>query len=279
MNNPILYALAVPLLSASGGLAAASVFANFQTPAWVLRSVIGLALLTSGAALYNSLFDSQGLHFGFVTGLMCVGWVAALVAFLEGFFTRVSLLEMVVFPFCAMVFLLPWFVRQEPALVLGSELSFQIHLLIAIAAYSLLGIAAIHAVIMAWQGKLLHEVGLGESQSRQLREQVLDHLPPLLSMEATLFRQLWAGFGLLSLTLLTGFGFASQWGLEQVQFNHKLIFSVLAWLSFAVLLVGRHALGWRGSVALRWCLGSYSVLFLAYFGTQFVLEFVLGRAA
>jgi len=44
------------------------------------------------------------------------------------------------------------------------------------------------------------------------------------------------------------------------------------------LLGGRIVFGWRGKVALRWCLGSYAVLVLAYFGTQFVLEFILKRA-
>ena len=62
-----------------------------------------------------------------------------------------------------------------------------------------------------------------------------------------------------------------------IRFDHKTLFSVLAWACFAILLSGRLAFGWRGKVALRWCLGSYGVLVLAYFGTQFVLQFVLKR--
>ncbi|MDX1670379.1 MAG: cytochrome c biogenesis protein CcsA, partial [Limnobacter sp.] len=84
------------------------------------------------------------------------------------------------------------------------------------------------------------------------------------------------GFALLSLTLLTGFVFAEQWLGRALVWDHKTVFSVLSWVSFAVLLAGRVVGGWRGRMALRWCLGSYFVLVLAYFGTQFVFEFVLG---
>jgi len=35
-------------------------------------------------------------------------------------------------------------------------------------------------------------------------------------------------------------------------FNHKTVFSVLAWVLFGVLLAGRWRFGWRGRKALRW---------------------------
>jgi ABC-type uncharacterized transport system permease subunit len=34
--------------------------------------------------------------------------------------------------------------------------------------------------------------------------------------------------------------------------------------------------GWRGFTAIRWALGGFSALMLAYFGSKFVLEFLLG---
>ena len=44
-----------------------------------------------------------------------------------------------------------------------------------------------------------------------------------------------------------------------------------------MLLWGRHQLGWRGTTAIRWTLGGFAVLMLAYFGSKFVLELVLQR--
>jgi len=191
----------------------------------------------------------------------------------------VPLLELMVFPLCAVVFLLPLWMGEDDAIRMAGDHLFQLHLLIALAAYSLLGIAAAHAIVMAYQEKALHQGVATNRENRMLRERLLDQLPSLLTMESILFRQLWAGFVLLSLTLLTGFLFSEAWRGTSGTFDHKTLFAVISWCSFAVLLGGRVVLGWRGKVALRWCLGSYAVLVLAYFGTQFVLEFILKRAA
>ena len=48
---------------------------------------------------------------------------------------------------------------------------------------------------------------------------------------------------------------------------------------FAVLLWGKHRLGWRGTTAVRWTVAGFGLLILAYFGSKFVLELVLQRPA
>ena len=55
------------------------------------------------------------------------------------------------------------------------------------------------------------------------------------------------------------------------------MFGVLSWLIFAALLAGRHIYGWRGRVAVRWTLAGFLMLVLAYIGSKFVLEVMLGR--
>lgn len=278
MNETLLYAFAVTVLLASGGLAALCVFGSARVPFWLDRSVFALGLVTAGVLLYSTLFQIDGMHFGFAVGLMCVVWVAAVVAFVEGFVDRVPFLEMFIFPLCALVFLLELLVGEESHVPMAMDWLFQAHLLIAISAYSLLGLAAVHSIVMAYQEKMLHQPLRMGREGQAKRERMLDHLPSLISMESILFRQLWAGFVLLSLTLISGFLFSEQWSGHAFRFDHKTLFSVVSWVSFAVLLGGRLLLGWRGKVALRWCLGSYVMLFLAYFGTQFVLEFILKRA-
>ena len=57
------------------------------------------------------------------------------------------------------------------------------------------------------------------------------------------------------------------------------MFSVLAWLTFAVLLTGRARFGWRGRTARRVLYAGSALLLLAYVGSRFVLEVVLARAA
>ena len=104
-------------------------------------------------------------------------------------------------------------------------------------------------------------------------------LPPLLTLERLLFRLIGAAFVLLTLTLATGIIFSESLFGRPLRFDHKSVFAVVSWLTFAALLVGRHFYGWRGRTALRWTLAGFVLLLLAYIGSRFVLEVVLGRGA
>ncbi len=114
---------------------------------------------------------------------------------------------------------------------------------------------------------------------RRLRtRRVLDlppALPPLDSLESIMFRLIGCGEILLTLSLLTGFIFVTN--LFAQHLVHKTVLSVIAWLLFAVLLAGRIRFGWRGRPAVRWTLIGFGLLALAYFGSKFVLESLLGR--
>jgi ABC-type uncharacterized transport system permease subunit len=90
-----------------------------------------------------------------------------------------------------------------------------------------------------------------------------------------MFRLIGAGFVLLSLALLTGLIFVTNLWAQHLQ--HKTILSLIAWVIFGVLLLGRNRYGWRGRAALRWTLSGFGFLALSYFGSKFVLEYLLGR--
>jgi ABC-type uncharacterized transport system permease subunit len=96
-------------------------------------------------------------------------------------------------------------------------------------------------------------------------------------METLLFRIIGAGFLLLTLTLASGIVFSEELFGKAMRFNHKTVFGILSWLIFGALLGGRTLYGWRGRIAVRWTLTGFVVLVLAYFGSKFVLEVVLGR--
>ncbi len=100
-------------------------------------------------------------------------------------------------------------------------------------------------------------------------------LPPLDALEKVMFRLIGAGFALLTLALLTGFIFVTN--LRAQHLEHKTILSLIAWVLFGVLLIGRIRYGCRGRSAVRWTLWGFGFLALAYFGSKFVLESLLGR--
>ena len=116
--------------------------------------------------------------------------------------------------------------------------------------------------------------GGGALRRREFRAW-LRALPPLVELETLLFRTIAVGFALLSATLLTGVVFVEN--LFAQHLIHKTTLSVLSWLVFGALLVGRWRRGWRGATAVRWTLVAMGLLLLAYFGSNFVYEFVLRR--
>ena len=128
---------------------------------------------------------------------------------------------------------------------------------------------ALFVLLMALLERRLHDGTLTH---------VLQKLPPLLTMEALLFRIIWAGFILLTLTLASGVFFSEELFGKPAPVNHKTVFGFISWLIFGALLVGRHVYGWRGRKAVRWTLAGFLALVLAYIGSRFVLEVILGRA-
>ena len=70
-------------------------------------------------------------------------------------------------------------------------------------------------------------------------------------------------------TLLAGLLFDESLYGTVWKWNHKTVFSVLSWLTFAVLLLGRAHLGWRGRHAARLLYIGSGLLLLAYAGLRF----------
>lgn len=143
-----------------------------------------------------------------------------------------------------------------------------LHWALGIASYGLFAAAVVHG-------------GMMQRTERAMREATQsDAGLPLMTLERLTFRFVEAGFVLLSATLLVGWLFAEQLygvGLSW-QWNHKTIFSVLAWMVFAGLLIGRARLGWRGLKAVRVMYVGCSLLLLGYVGSRFVLEVMLNRS-
>jgi ABC-type uncharacterized transport system permease subunit len=158
---------------------------------------------------------------------------------------------------------------------LGASLEFRVHVVLAMLAYSLFTIAILHALLMALLERRLHGSPAGPGAA--MLQGSLGALPPLLTLERLLFRMIAAAFVLLTCTLATGIAFSESLFGRALQFDHKTLFALLSWATFAALLAGRYLYGWRGRTALRWTLSGFVLLLLAYVGSRFVLEVVLGR--
>ena len=231
------------------------------------RAAILVPLAVHGALLYSELFAKSELRFGFAYALSAMLWLAVLFYWLESFLYDLDALQAPALALAALAVPLPLLFPGHVGAAYAGSLEFRMHLLLAMLAYSLFTIALLHALLMAALERRLH----------RKEGAALGALPPLLTLERLLFRLVGAAFVLLTLTLATGFAFSESLFGRAMRFDHKTVFGVLSWLTFGLLLGGRQLHGWRGRTALRWTLSGFVLLFLAYIGSRFVLEVILGR--
>ena len=254
------FAIACYLLAAA--LLVRSIAREAPSRAWLLPAVAGVVL---HAVMHARAWHAAGgadLHFFAALSLVSLG-MAALTT-LYGGSGRMAALGVIVLPIAAAAlggYAAYGHVRPE-----GLDWHLLLHAWCALLAYATLGIAALLALLL-W------------AQERALRRREfhgwLRALPPLTELESLLFRTIAVGFALLTATLLTGVLFVEN--LFAQHLVHKTVLSVLSWLAFGGLLLGRWRRGWRGATAVRWTLVAMALLLLAFFGSKFVLEVVLKR--
>ena len=265
----ILASDSLPGLSLSLTLAAA---VGYLVPAVALvrrepaaRLVALLAWLLHAALLVRG-FSGDTAHFGFASALSVTAWmIAAVVAVESHYYPQLKIRWSLCLLGSAVVLLAQFFPGGR--LPASTSVWLPLHWALGIASYGLFGVAVAHAWYM------------GRTEQRMRQATSLGDGMPLLTIERLTFRFVGAGFVLLSATLLVAFAFReSLYGPGvALRWDHKTIFSVLSWLTFAALLLGRARFGWRGRRAVRMLYAGAGLLFLAYVCSRFVLEVVLGR--
>ena len=261
-------------LSAGWGFAvAAGAFASYGILALAKRhlSPRAMRMMLLAAWVLHGLMLAEGLlgeppRFGFAPALSMTVWLALTVYAIESrLFPQLQAHWALAGLGSAAVVLTLIFPGTSYHMVPSPWLP--LHWALGIASYGLFAAAVVHGWLMT-----------RSERSIRLAAQS-DAGVPLLTLERLTFRFVEAGFILLSATLLVGWVFAEQLygpGLAW-KWNHKTTFSVLAWLTFAGLLVGRAKLGWRGLKAVRVLYLGSGLLLLGYAGSRFVLEVILKR--
>ena len=235
---------------------------------WAPRLLPLLPLIPHLWLLHRDMLGADGIHLGFAVSLSAVSALTVLTYATAAWRYHIAGMLGFVLLFAGGSLIL------QLAMPLGVPVQhteaplFRPHLLVAFAAYSLLSIAALHAVLIALAEKHLHKA---------VPPKMLAGLPPLLTLEKLLFRMIQAGFALLTMTVLSGIGFSEEVFGKAFTLNHKTVFGLIAWILFAALLLGRYRYGWRGRTAIYWTLAGFSSLVLAYAGVKFVMEVLIGR--
>jgi ABC-type uncharacterized transport system permease subunit len=229
------------------------------------RAAVALPLALHGWLLYDGIFAAEALRFGFAQALSVMLWLAVAILWLEGFVYRIEMLYPMALAAAAVCAPLPAFFpgRLAPE---AYPVEFKLHLVAGMLAYSLFTVATLHAILISLMERQLHA-----------HATVSDRGMPLLSLEALVFRLTGAAFVVLTLTFIVGVAYSESMVGRAFRFDHKTVFVVLSWLTFGALLAGRWLYGWRGRTAFRWTITGFVMLMLAYPGSRFVLEVILGR--
>ncbi|MDD5276380.1 MAG: cytochrome c biogenesis protein CcsA [Methylovulum sp.] len=261
--------LALAILSICAYLGSALLMLRHLDKPYTTYMPIYLAWAAVGMHSTHTLIGFQqnnSFNFSFFSTAALVSLIVALLLLIAALNKPVEKLGIVVFPIAALMFSLHiYFIDNSPPPP-AHNWAMTTHILTSIIAFSLLNIAALQALLLAFQDQQLKS---------HPPKRFIQSLPSLQAMESLLFQMLSTGLAFLTLSLLSGFLFIED--LFAQHLVHKTVLSLMAWVIFSGLLTGRCCYGWRGQTAIRWTLTGFVLLLLAYFGSKFVLELVLHR--
>ena len=234
-----------------------------------VHQLIPLAWVTHILLLQHTVFHDGHLDLSIGHAISMIGAATMAIYWIGSRHTPLGILRPAILLISGVACLMPLLLTSEKDVSIHHNIAFELHIVLSLLAYSLFIIAALHAGLMALQERRLQA---GEVGGR------LGRLPPLVAMDAILFKMVMTGFVLLTLTLASGLLFSEELFGRPFKFNHKNLLGVISWAIFAGLLVGRWGYGWRGRRAARWTIAGFVVLVLGYLGQKVVLELILHRA-
>jgi ABC-type uncharacterized transport system permease subunit len=254
----------------ANGLAMAALLA-YGVAAWprhkasrIDAAALAVGWVIHGLALVVDIGGSgQGARLGFAPVLSLTVWLVLLVHAIESRMLPLPAVRRALACAGCVAVALAWAFPGEVPLASHSPWA-PVHWVLGIVSYGLFGVAVLHAWMLDSAERRMRGRASGEGTVLGL---------PLLRLERLTFGFVEAGFVVLTLALVLGALTAARW-----RWDHKTVFSLLGWAVFAGLLVGRFSRGWRGRQATRWLYSGAALLLLAYVGSRFVLEVVLGRS-
>lgn len=222
------------------------------------------ALLTHGLWLWNTVVLVPGQN---LSMLNVASLISLIIAFLMSILVtrfNVWVLMPLVYGFAGLLLAADVLLPSHYSMYLETRPEVLLHIGLGLMSYSLLAIASLLAILL---GFLNHRL-----KSHKLTN--LPAMPPLMTLERYLFRLIFIGVVILTLSISSGLFFLQD--MFSPGKAHKAILTIIAWCVYVGLLWGHHRLGWRGRKVVWTSVAGSLLLTLAYFGSRFVREVLLG---
>ena len=228
--------------------------------------LVAIGLITHALLIYTHVFN-QGVDLSFANSTLLLSWIIVLIYLLLNNKSKYQGLEIfTLIPALIIVLVFP-LIQPDHQSIQYYSISASIHIIVAMLGYGLLAFGSIFSLFLLLFEKSLH--------AKTKNSLMISSSEPLLDVESKLFKIYWVGFAFLTFTLFSSLFFSNYLFGQSLDWNHKTIFTILAWLSYALVLFGRVQFGWRGKKSIIISLLAFAFLILAYLGTKFVVEIVL----
>ena len=230
--------------------------ASSTNSAFHLIFIISLILLS--IYTYALLLD-YSIKINFNLALMTTFLILNYIFFLFMFKKPICHLSLVLFPLTCISILSTLFfdLRETQGEI---DYNLVIHIVFSLLSYGFLGLAALQAMLLKYQGYKL----------RNIKNSVInDILPSIENMERGMFELIVFGFILLTLSLITGAPFVVI--NQDYYILEKISFSLIAWIVYFYLIFQHFSSKVTGNKATNLALGGMVFLFIAYLGTKIIL--------
>lgn len=231
----------------------------------VSLGLLVVGMLAHAALLYPHVVTLYGLNFNLFNTISLISLFFLFFYVIFSLYRPIVSLGILAAPTALIGMIVGYIGRAPYRPITDISVGLEAHILLSLAAYCVLLMAALQALFLRLQ--------IRELKHQSIHRFWVNKLPSLQSMESLLFDMLLVGFVLLSIAL--GIGFVYVEDLLAQHLAHKTVFSVLSWLLFGALLLGNWRAGWRGKRAANMAIYAFILLAIGFVGSKFVLEMLL----
>lgn len=238
-----------------------------QAPIWSLP-MIAIAIVAHFWVLQSSIFCApKTILVTFGSSVSAICFFSTLILFFGALYSRVHALYGIVLLVAGIGIWSPLVFPAEALPIVDSTFGFKLHIAFGLLAYSFMLMSIVQAVLMG-----ILDVRLKSHEALQEPEGIVASMPNLMTMERILFRVIFACFIVLTLTILTGMLSTVHYLDSLLSFDHKTVLTILSWIVFGILLLGRKFLGWRSRKALTIFWVAVALQVIAFLAYRFVLD-------
>ncbi|UJF24354.1 cytochrome c biogenesis protein CcsA [Suttonella sp. R2A3] len=230
-------------------------------PLWALGLMV-LACQGHALVLIGQVGEGEAINLSIVNVLSIYGWAVACLSVIWLWRANVALAGVMICLLNALLIVLPLLFPTQKAFMANLDQGMLWHILSSIAAWTVLSVALINALLYGW---MFHRL-----KQRQLSR----HNPmALIGFERMMVWFSVIGFLLLSLSLFSGWLFVEDLFAQHLW--HKTLFTILAWVVYGWLCFVYFIMHQRGMRVVYINFLGYGLLLTGYVISNIILQFIV----